>query len=317
MLKNVLLSLGRSVKFSDVENSGEAHALLQAVTVLSSLCKQEHGRGQTDFFQNCANHWWLPNLANICMSTLWRHLRASTGFLSDIFLACDAHFFLPSLFSCITGAVFTSPLCQTAHFFSHSRKELWFFSKLLSFLRPFPLSILHCFLRMECSISLQYFQYLHVRTASCSVRSLTDSWVVTYTSVQLIRNISDCMILSLSTSINWSNLLRLSYVCVMACDKQINHIADRFHLHSQVIPSSCANHVKKYIYICQQLGVFSIFPSLRIHSVCDKCVLMIGKWGLLNFCNCKPSVMVAYHMGRSEGLAWQQTSSGKRWFSKS
>lgn len=97
------------------------------------------------------------------------------------FLACNARFFFPSLFSCIAGAVFTSPphLCVKSHIFSVilGKSCVFFQATLISQTPPFSLSILHCFLRMECSISLQYFQHIHVRTAICSVCSLTNSWV--------------------------------------------------------------------------------------------------------------------------------------------
>lgn len=257
----------------------------------------------------------------ILQTSAWAHfgvISEQAPVFCQIFFWPVMHIFSSPLFFHVLLEQYSPHLCVKQPIFSVILgKSCGFFPSYSHFSDPFlfPSSIVfwEWSAAFHCSISSIFMsELLAVVFAVWQILGF-----VTYTSVQLIRNISDCMILSLSTSINWSNLLRLSYVCVMACDKQINHIADRFHLHSQVIPSSCANHVKKYIYICQQLGVFSIFPSLRIHSVCDKCVLMIGKWGLLNFCNCKPSVMVAYHMGRSEGLAWQQTSSGKRWFSKS
>lgn len=205
----------------------------------------------------------------ILQTSAWAHfgvISEQAPVFCQLFSGLWCTFFPPLSFF-----ISTSPLCQTAHFFSHSRKELWFFSKIFSSLRPHPFLFPSSIVFWEwsaaflCSISSIFMsELLAVVFAVWQILGL-----VTYTSVQLIRNISGCMILSLSTSINWSNLLTFSYVCVMACDKQINHIADHFPFtSSQVIPSSCANHVKKiHVYICQQLGVFSIFPSLRIQCL--------------------------------------------------
>lgn len=104
---------------------------------------------------------------------------------------------------------------------------------------------------------------------------------VTYTSAVLSGNISGFMFLNLSRSIYWNNLVTLSYVWIMASDKQIHHTVDHFPFISlQVVNSRCGNHIKKLFASSYPTVVLEVSTVFRIHSICGNDVVMFGKCGL-------------------------------------
>lgn len=118
----------------------------------------------------------------ILQTSAWAHfgvISEQAPVFCQIFFWPVMHIFSSPLFFHVLLEQYSPHLCVKQPIFSVilGKSCVFFQATLISQTPSFPLSILHCFLRMECSISLQYFQYLHVRTASCGVRSLTDSWV--------------------------------------------------------------------------------------------------------------------------------------------
>lgn len=225
-------------------------------------------------------------------------LRLSTSFLSDRFCwsLCS------SLFLLVLMEQYSPHLCGTQPILSAILKRSWFIPS-LALLSDAILSILHCFWELSAAFHCSIYS----RFISESLSALFAAWqiFVTCSSLQLIGNISGFMTLGLSSPINCSNLLKLSYMWVMACDKQIYHVADRFpFMSSQVIRSCCGNHIKKILfarsYPIVVLEVSSVFPYLRIHSVCGNYVATFNECEHFNFSNCRHGIMLAHRIACAE-----------------
>lgn len=157
------LSLGMSVKFSNAENTGQAVILLYMSWQSLSFVTWE--RGQLDFFQNCLSII-IMSCKLLHVHTLMYFSERAPAFCQIVSALCYTlkSLFL-SLLSCIPGAVFTSPVWQTAHSLSHPWKELVFPSCAL--LSDAILSILHCF--WELSAAFHCSVYNRFMSESLSV----------------------------------------------------------------------------------------------------------------------------------------------------
>lgn len=181
------------------------------------------------------------------------------------------------------STLLTPPLWKTVHCFGPPGKDLLFSDhSLLSapILSSFYPPLL---LRREHSLSLEGLW--------CKSHCPFNVWRVTWsclchhTSVIFIGNISGFTFWSPSRSTYCSNSLAVSHVWVMACDKQIHHAVDHFPFtSSQVINSCSGNHTKKLPFASSYptvvLELSTVFPWLRIHSICGNDVVMFGECGL-------------------------------------
>lgn len=280
----------------------------------SCLCTLEHGKGQLDFFQNHVNRWWLPCLANICVCWLWSASQNEHQLSVRYFLAFGTRwsFCFSSFMSYWSSILRCSPhLCGKQSIVSVLLGRICFFLTTLFSQPPsFPLCTPHCYWEESTAFHLEGLWCKN--RCPFSVCRVTCCCLCHHTSVMFIRNISGFTFSSLSRSTYCSNSLAVSHVWVMACDKQIHHAVDHFPFtSSQVINSCSGNHTKKLSFASSYptvvLEVSTVFPWLRIHSICGNDVVMFGECGLFNCFNWRPGTMLAHQ------IAYVKTKLGHRW----
>lgn len=259
-------------------------ALLQILTVVSVLWNM--GKGSSTFSRitlTADDYHVLQTSACVGCDVL---LRMSTSFLLDIFWPLVHVEVSVSLLSCLIGATFYTARptsVENSPLFHSSWEGFAFLNN--SFLSALILSSFHppLLLRREHNLSLEGLWCKN--HCSFSVCRVTCCCLCHHASVIFIRNISGFTFSSLSASTYFSNPLAVSHVWVMACDKQIHHAVVHFPFtSSQVINSCSGNHTKKLSFASSYptviLEVSTVFPWLRIHSICGNDVVMFGECGL-------------------------------------